>query len=70
MQDGLFFVAVDFAGEKLLEINVFSPGGLVPLSRAAGIDFIPTVIDALERKSDCGRARGGRSNAEVNLATG
>lgn len=54
----------------LLEINVFSPGGLVPLSRGAGIDFIPTVMDALERKFDWGRARGGRSNAELNLATG
>jgi glutathione synthase/RimK-type ligase-like ATP-grasp enzyme len=26
VRDGMFFVGVDIAGDKLLEINVFSPG--------------------------------------------
>ena len=28
VQDGMFLVGLDIVGDKLMEINVFSPGGL------------------------------------------
>jgi glutathione synthase len=49
-KDGMFFVGLDIAGDKLMEINVFSPGGLAGSRRFTGVDFTPVVIEALERK--------------------
>jgi glutathione synthase len=37
-------------GDKLLEINVFTPGGLNNLSQMYETDFTQTVIEALEQK--------------------
>lgn len=37
-------------GDKLLEVNVFSPGGLGSAERVTGTDFTRTVVDALARK--------------------
>ncbi len=34
LADGLTFVAVDIVGDRILELNVFTPGGLHPDSRA------------------------------------
>ena len=31
VQDGMFLVGVDIVGDKLMEINVFSPGALNPI---------------------------------------
>ncbi len=50
MQDGQFFVGLDIAGDKLMEINVFSPGGLGPACELMGVDFYGAVIDAVEAK--------------------
>ena len=49
---GPFREAVDFVGGRILELNVFSPGGLVPSERLCGVDFGGAVIDAFERS--CG----------------
>jgi glutathione synthase len=49
-RDGMFFVGLDIAGDKLMEINVFSPGGLAGSAHFTGVDFTPTVIESLERK--------------------
>lgn len=51
--EGLFHVGVDFVGGRILELNVFSPGGLVPGERLYGVDFGGAVVDAFERR--CGR---------------
>ncbi|HUZ93818.1 MAG TPA: hypothetical protein VMU57_02795 [Edaphobacter sp.] len=48
--DGLFLVGLDIAGGKLLEANVFSPGGLRGAERMQGVPFSQVVADALERK--------------------
>ncbi|HKL88555.1 MAG TPA: hypothetical protein VJ884_06085, partial [Salinibacter sp.] len=48
--DGLFLVGIDVAGSKLLEVNVFSPGGLGSIHRVVGVDFAPAIIDSMERK--------------------
>jgi glutathione synthase len=50
-KDGMFFVGLDIAGDKLMEINVFSPGGLAGSAHFTGVDFTSMVIDALERKA-------------------
>ncbi len=38
-RDGIFFCGLDFIGEKIVEINVFSPGGLGDAERFEGVDF-------------------------------
>jgi glutathione synthase len=50
MQDGMFLVGLDVIEDKLMEINVFTPGGLGSASQFAGIDFSAVVIEALQRK--------------------
>ena len=50
VQDGMFLVGLDIVGDKLMEINVFSPGGLGSAQRFEKVDFNQGVLDALERK--------------------
>jgi glutathione synthase len=52
IQDGMFLVGLDIVGEKIMEINVFSPGGLHGASRLEDVDFVKMVIHALGRKVD------------------
>ena len=49
--DGMFFVGIDVIGDKVIEINAESPGGLQSVERLYGIDVGPTVIEALERRT-------------------
>lgn len=48
--DGMFLVGLDIVGDKLMEINVFCPGGLDGMERLEGVNFSAAVIEALERK--------------------
>jgi glutathione synthase len=50
IQDGMFLVGLDIVGNKLMEINVFSPGGLGSAQRFTKINFNKYVIEALARK--------------------
>lgn len=50
VQDGMFLVGLDIVGDKLMEINVFSPGGLGSAQKFEKVNFNHAVIDALERK--------------------
>jgi len=50
VQDGMFFVGLDIVGTKLMEINVFSPGGLHECDFFEKSKFCPAIIHALERK--------------------
>ena len=52
VQDGMFLVGLDIVGDKLMEINVFSPGGLGSARNFEKVNFSRTVIHALERKVD------------------
>ncbi len=52
VQDGMFLVGLDIVGNKLMEINVFSPGGLGSAQKFTKINFSRYVIGALERKVD------------------
>ena len=48
--DGLYFVGLDIAGNKILEINVFAPGGLHNMHELYGVDLADAAIANLERK--------------------
>ena len=48
--DGMFLVGIDIVGDKILEVNVFSPGNLNSCSRLAGVDFSVPILEAIERK--------------------
>lgn len=64
--DGMFLVGLDMVGAKLLEINVFSPGGLVGATRLEGVQFAEQIIESLERKVEVRRSYGPRfDNAEL-----
>ncbi len=48
--DGMFLVGLDVVKNKLMEINVFSPGGLGSAQKLTGEDFAATVIESIENK--------------------
>lgn len=50
VEDGMFLVGLDIVGDKILEINVFTPGGLNIMHDLYEVDFAETVIEALENK--------------------
>lgn len=50
VQDGMFLVGLDIVGDKLMEINVFSPGGLGSAQKFEKVNFTHAVLEALERK--------------------
>lgn len=50
VDDGMFLVGIDLVGGKVLEINVFSPGGLNTAEHTTGACFAGAVIEAIERK--------------------
>lgn len=67
VQDGMFLVGIDIVGHKLMEINVFSPGGLGSAQKLEGVNFNDAVIDSLERKvAYMGYYRRNFSNTEMN----
>ena len=68
VQDGMFLVGLDIVGDKLMEINVFSPGGLGSAQAFTKVNFSRYVIDALERKADYMRFYG-RNFDNVDMCT-
>jgi glutathione synthase len=50
LADGLHFVGVDIVGDKLLELNVFTPGGIHSIHELYGLDVADVVIRDLERR--------------------
>jgi glutathione synthase len=50
LADGMFLAGLDIVGDKLMEVNVFSPGGLHNISKLEGVDFFEPVVQAIERK--------------------
>jgi glutathione synthase len=53
--DGMFLVGIDIVGDKILEVNVFSPGNLKSCSELAGVDFSIPIVEAIERKAEIAR---------------
>ena len=50
LADGLYFVSVDLAGGKILELNAFSPGGIHSLRDIYKMDVGRAIITDLERR--------------------
>ena len=48
--DGMFLVGIDIVGDKILEVNVFSPGNLQSCNSIAGVNFAEPIIESIERK--------------------
>ncbi|HUG83993.1 MAG TPA: glutathione synthetase [Euzebya sp.] len=48
--NGMFLVGLDIVGAKLMEVNVFSPGGLGSISAMYDVDFATAVVEAMESK--------------------
>ena len=68
IQDGMFLVGLDLVGDKLVEANVFSPGGLGSATNLHGEDFASAVVEAMEQKVAI-RTGYGPSLPNVALAT-
>lgn len=56
----MFLVGLDIVGDKILEINVFTPGGLPDIAKLHGVDLTPDVIIALEQKVEMRKNYAGR----------
>ncbi len=50
--DGIYLAGIDIIGTKVIEINVWSPGGLNMAESFEGVDFSSALIDAIEKKLD------------------
>ncbi len=48
LRDGLYFVGIDVIGEKLIEVNVLSPGGISRINQLNKTNLQRQVIDFLE----------------------
>ena len=59
IQDGMFLVGIDIVGDKILEVNVFSPGNLHSCSKLAGVRFSTPILESIERKIDIARTAPG-----------
>jgi glutathione synthase len=51
IQDGLYFVGIDVIGNKLVEINTVSPGGIPRINRLNQVKLEVDVIDFVEQKT-------------------
>jgi glutathione synthase len=50
VKDGLFFVGIDIIGDRLVEINCVSPGGIPRINRLNKVKLEAKVIDFIEQK--------------------
>lgn len=48
IKDGMFLVGLDIVGDKVMEVNVFSPGGLGHASKLNSVNYFESVIKAIE----------------------
>ena len=50
LADGLYLVGVDIVGDKILELNVFTPGGMHSIHELYKVDLGEIVVKDLERR--------------------
>jgi glutathione synthase len=51
VRDGLYFVGIDLIGDKLVEINCVSPGGIPRINRLNNVRLEKKVVDFVEQKA-------------------
>jgi len=49
-QDGLFLTGIDVVGDKIMEINVFSPGGIESANNFNGVNYTIAIINNIQNK--------------------
>lgn len=52
VKDGMFLVGLDIVGDKVMEVNVFSPGGMGHACRLNEVNYFEEVIRAIELELD------------------
>jgi glutathione synthase len=67
-RDGIFFAGLDIVGDRIVEINTISTGGLNAAGVLASVDFAPEVIRLVDRKVEIRRHYGGHIS-NIELAT-
>ena len=50
MRDGMYFAGLDIVGDKLMEVNVDTPGGINMVEELTGVDFSSHIIADFARK--------------------
>jgi glutathione synthase len=50
VSDGLYFVSIDVCGDKVVEVNVFTPGGIHTSNELYDMDVGDVVVRDLERR--------------------
>lgn len=48
--DGMFLVGLDIVGDKIMEINLFCPGGIDGMERLEEVNFSASIIRSIENK--------------------
>lgn len=66
--DGLFLVGLDIVGDKIMEINLFCPGGIEGMEHNEGVNFSRAIAKELESKVEFARTQG-RQFCNRTLAT-
>ena len=61
IKDGLYFVGIDVIGDKLIEINCVSPGGIPRINRLNREKLEVKVIDFIEQKVSRMKAKNNNS---------
>lgn len=51
VRDGMYLAGLDIVGDKMMEINVDTPGGINMIEDLTGKDFTGAIVDDLERKA-------------------
>ena len=68
IQDGMYLAGLDIVGDKMMEINVDTPGGIGQAEDMSGVDFSGAVLDDLQHKVMLRDQYGGRfSNLELAM---
>ena len=66
VQNGIFLAGLDIVDNKILEINLMSPGGMDSASKLEGVNFFAEVINAIEHKVNYRNQHPGKhSNTEL-----
>lgn len=47
---GVWLAGLDVIGDRVIEVNVFSPGGLRDAGRLEGVDFSDAIVERIERR--------------------
>ena len=68
IRDGMYLAGLDIVGDKMMEINVDTPGGIGQAEDLSGKDFSGAILRDLERKVSLRRHyRGTFSNREISM---